>query len=61
MARCRMYRGFRAAWEGFLKNATEGMATPVGLPVWTALLAGGHLLPPLLLAWALLCGVRRRA
>ena len=44
-----MYRGFGEAWRGFLKNAREGMATPLGLPVWTALLFGGHVLPWLLL------------
>jgi hypothetical protein len=49
LAACRMYRGFGACWRGFLKNAREGMATPLGLPVWTALLAGAHLWP-----WALL-------
>jgi hypothetical protein len=49
LAECRMYGGFREAWNGFLKNAREGMATPLGLPVWTLLLAGGHLLPWLLL------------
>lgn len=54
IASCRMYTGFRATWDGFAKNATEGMATPVGLPVWTVLLAGGHLLPWLLLAAGLL-------
>ena len=36
-------------WSGFLKNATEGMAKPVALPVWTVLLFGGHVLPWLLL------------
>jgi glycosyltransferase involved in cell wall biosynthesis len=49
LAECRMYPGFRAAWVGFLKNAREGMATPLGLPVWTLMLAGAHLWP-----WALL-------
>lgn len=49
LAVCRMYRGFGAAWAGFNKNAREGMATPLGLPVWTVLLAGAHLWP-----WALL-------
>ncbi|MFL5335200.1 MAG: glycosyltransferase [Geminicoccaceae bacterium] len=48
LARCRMYDGLGTAWPGFLKNAREGMATPVALPIWTLLLAGGHLLP-----WAL--------
>lgn len=49
LATCRMYRGFAEAWSGFLKNAREGMATPLGLPIWTVLLAGAHLWP-----WALL-------
>ena len=50
IATCRMYRGFRETWRGFSKNATEGMATPAGLPVWTMLLGGGFVLPvPLLL------------
>jgi hypothetical protein len=49
LADCRMYRTFAEAWAGFSKNAREGMATPLGLPVWTVLLAGAHLWP-----WALL-------
>lgn len=49
LATCRMYEGFGHAWGGFIKNAREGMATPVGLPIWTVLLAGAHLWP-----WALL-------
>ncbi|MBV9785584.1 MAG: glycosyltransferase [Acidisphaera sp.] len=44
-ARCRMYRDAREVWEGLGKNATEGMATPVALPVWTVLLGVGHVLP----------------
>ncbi|MFC0385593.1 glycosyltransferase [Muricoccus vinaceus] len=55
LAGCRMYSGFAEAWAGFIKNAREGMATPAGLPVWTVLLAGPHLLPWLLLPspWAI--------
>jgi glycosyltransferase involved in cell wall biosynthesis len=53
LARCRMYEGFAEAWGGFLKNAHEGMARPLALPVWTLLLAGGQLLPPLLVIAAL--------
>ena len=49
IATCRMYRGGAEVWQGFSKNATEGMATPIGLPIWTVLLAGGHVLPWLLL------------
>ena len=47
-----MYRTFAQAWAGFSKNAHEGMATPRALPVWTALLFGGHVLPWLLLLGA---------
>ena len=52
LAECRMYAGAPALLRGFLKNATEGMATPMALPVWTVLLFGGHVLPWLLLPWA---------
>jgi hypothetical protein len=52
LASCRMYDGFAPAWAGFLKNAREGMAKPTALPVWTVLLAGGHVLPPALTALA---------
>ena len=54
LATCRMYDGFRTAWAGFSKNAHEGMATPRALPVWTALLGLGHVVPPLLVAAGLL-------
>jgi hydroxysqualene synthase len=53
LATCRMYRDFDEAWTGFRRNATEGMATPRGIAVWTVLLAGGHVLPPLLVLGAL--------
>lgn len=49
LASCRMYTRFGEAWNGFAKNAHEGMATPVALPVWTVLLLGGHVLPFVLL------------
>ncbi|MBL6459033.1 glycosyltransferase [Belnapia sp. T6] len=49
LATCRMYGSFAESWAGFMKNAREGMATPLGLPVWTVLLSGAHLWP-----WALL-------
>jgi phytoene/squalene synthetase len=54
LATCRMYRGFGETWDGFAKNATEGMATPVGIWVWTALLGLGHVAPPVLALLALL-------
>ena len=49
LASCRMYAGWRTVLQGTLKNATEGLATPVALPIWTLLLLGGHVLP-----WAML-------
>jgi hypothetical protein len=49
LAQCRMYDSAEAVWEGLTKNATEGMAKPLALPVWTVLLAGGHILPFVLL------------
>ncbi|WP_372422527.1 glycosyltransferase [Salinarimonas chemoclinalis] len=53
LAVCRMYDGFGPAWAGFIKNAHEGMASWRQLPVWTALLGFGHVLPPILVALAL--------
>ena len=52
LASCRMYARFDDAWGGFAKNAHEGMARPVALPVWTLLLLGGHVLPFVLLPFA---------
>ncbi len=48
-ATCRMYRSLPEVWFGFAKNATEGIATPVGLWVWSGLLMLGHVAPWLLL------------
>lgn len=45
LATCRMYGSLGESWAGFAKNAHEGMARPIVLPVWTLLLAGGHVLP----------------
>lgn len=49
LATCRMYRGLGETWRGLAKNATEGMATPVGLPVWSVLLFGGFVMPWIML------------
>ena len=51
-ARCRMYRSAALVWEGLSKNATEGMAKPVALPVWTAILGIGQVLPVVLVVAA---------
>ena len=44
-ATCRMYRNSAEVWEGLTKNATEGMAKPIALPIWTLILGGGEVLP----------------
>ncbi len=44
-ATCRMYTNASQVWEGLTKNATEGMAKPAALPVWTIILAGAAILP----------------
>ena len=49
LAACRMYSDAGSLWEGLTKNATEGMATPKALPVWTVILVGGQILPLFLL------------
>ena len=56
LARCRMYEDAAAVWRGFSKNATEGMARPVALPIWTVLLGGGHVLPFVLVPVAEIAG-----
>ncbi len=43
IAQSRMYHNFDEVWKGFAKNATEGMATKTGLPIWTILLFMGHI------------------
>lgn len=50
IAACRMYTNAGELWEGLTKNATEGMATAKALPIWTAILGAGQVLPPVLLA-----------
>jgi cellulose synthase/poly-beta-1,6-N-acetylglucosamine synthase-like glycosyltransferase len=56
LAHVRMYDNWPDIWAGFSKNATEGMAKPVALPIWTMLLGGGHILPPVVLLAALALG-----
>ncbi|MEM8645692.1 MAG: glycosyltransferase family 2 protein [Pseudomonadota bacterium] len=53
----RMYDNLADIWAGFMKNAHEGIATPVALPIWTVLLVGGHILPLVLLVIALAAGL----
>lgn len=49
LASCRMYSSAWGVWNGLLKNATEGMAKPIDLPIWTIVLTAGQILPFLLL------------
>jgi len=56
LAATRMYTNPQDLFSGLAKNAHEGMATPVGLPVWTTLLFGGQVLPWLLAPVAWLAG-----
>jgi len=50
VASCRMYRGFKEAWDGFAKNAYEGLGNIWLLSLLTVLHLVGHILPvPLLL------------
>jgi len=50
-ATCRMYRGTFETWRGLSKNATEGMAKVLRLPVFTVLLIAGQVLPLPLVVW----------
>lgn len=49
LADCRMYNNAAEVFSGFAKNATEGMAKPSILPLWTLLLLGANVLPWLVL------------
>ncbi len=51
LATCRMYRSAGQVWNGFAKNAREGMASPKQILIWSFLLCVGHLLPFVLLAF----------
>ncbi len=45
MAECRMYRNARQVWNGFAKNAREGIAKPPLIFFFTAVLILGQVLP----------------
>ena len=53
VADCRMYRNANEVFSGLLKNANEGVATPVRIIVFTVLLLGGHVVPELVLLYSL--------
>ena len=58
IASCRMYTRSRDVWNGLAKNATEGIGAPATILPFTLLLAGGQLLPVLLLGAGLATGWR---
>ena len=58
IARCRMYATNREVLRGLGKNATEGIAAPGSIIPFTLLLAGGAILPAILLFVGLASGWR---
>lgn len=58
IASCRMYTRSRDVWDGLSKNATEGIGSPATIVPFTLLLAGGQILPVMLVAVGLLTGHR---
>jgi len=49
---CRMYRSASQVWNGFAKNAQEGLGSPRLIVPATLLLLGGQVLPVVVLAFA---------
>ncbi len=43
--KCRMYQSMKDVWDGFLKNAHEGLGSPQLIPWATLVLLGGQVLP----------------
>jgi glycosyltransferase involved in cell wall biosynthesis len=56
IASCRMYTRSLDVWKGLSKNATEGIGSPATILPFTILLAGGQVLPWVLVAWSLATG-----
>jgi len=56
IAACRMYTRSLDVWKGLSKNATEGIGSPATIVPFTILLAGGQVLPWVLVAWGLATG-----
>jgi len=56
IASCRMYTRSLDVWKGLSKNATEGIGAPATIVPFTILLAGGQMLPWVLVAWGLATG-----
>lgn len=56
IATCRMYTRSLDVWKGLAKNATEGIGGPATIVPFTVLLAGGQILPFVLVALGLATG-----
>ena len=56
IASCRMYTRSLDVWKGLSKNATEGIGSPATIVPFSILLAGGQMLPWVLVAWGLATG-----
>jgi len=56
IACCRMYERNTDVWRGLSKNATEGIGAPATIVPFTLLLAGGQILPFVMVAWGLITG-----
>ena len=56
IASCRMYDCNADVWRGLSKNATEGIGSPATIVPFTILLAGGQILPFVLVACGLATG-----
>jgi len=58
IASCRMYTRSLDVWKGLAKNATEGIGSPATIVPFTILLAGGGIVPLVLLGIGLATGWR---
>jgi len=56
IASCRMYERNADVWRGLSKNATEGIGSPATILPFTILLAGGQILPFVLVTSGLVTG-----
>lgn len=56
IASCRMYDRDADVWRGLSKNATEGIGSPATIVPFTILLAGGQVLPFVLVVWGIATG-----
>jgi hypothetical protein len=58
IATCRMYARSADVWRGLSKNATEGVGSPATIVPFTILLAGGGILPVVLVGVGIATGFR---